>query len=127
MELVVLVLRKIVPTKDHPEHDQDFCSRVATMDPDADIVVVFGGTNDFAHGDDPIGEMLDRCTTTFYGACHVLMARLIEKYPTATICFYDTYASRKRVYRWERAFSSVCGRNQRSGRILLYSSVGFVC
>ena len=87
MELVVLVLRKIVPTKDHPEHDQDICSRVATMDPDADIVVVFGGTNDFAHGDDPIGEMLDRCTTTFYGACHVLMARLIEKYPTATIVF----------------------------------------
>ena len=27
--------------------DRDFCSRVAEMDPDADAVVVFGGTNDF--------------------------------------------------------------------------------
>lgn len=32
----------------------DFCKRFDKMDDDADIVVVFGGTNDFAHGDAPL-------------------------------------------------------------------------
>ena len=61
--------------------DLDFCSRVEGMDPDADIVMVFGGTNDFGHGDAPLGEMTDRTVWTFYGACHVLFSSIIEKYP----------------------------------------------
>ncbi len=69
----------------NPVYDQDFCSRVEGMDPDADLIVVFGGTNDFGHGDAPFGEMSDRTVDTFYGACHVLMRSLIEKYPTSTI------------------------------------------
>lgn len=47
----------------------------------ADAVVVFGGTNDFGHGDAPIGAFTDRTADTFYGACHVLYAGLIETYP----------------------------------------------
>lgn len=68
-----------------PRHDLDFCSRVADMDPDADIVVVFGGTNDFGHGDAPIGTPADRTNETFWGACHALFTALIEKYPAAVI------------------------------------------
>ena len=64
---------------------QYFGSRVAAMDPDADIIVVFGGTNDFGHGDVPLGTIADRDNTTFYGALHVLYRQLWEKYPTATI------------------------------------------
>ena len=67
--------------------DLDFCSRVEKMDSDADIVVVFGGTNDFAHGDAPMGCFDDRTPDTFYGACHTLMTSLIEKYPEAVIVF----------------------------------------
>ena len=37
------------------QFDLDFCQRVADMDPDADVVIVFGGTNDYDHGDAPIG------------------------------------------------------------------------
>ncbi len=37
----------------------DFVKRVDELDPDADIVVVFGGTNDFGHGDAPIGTFDD--------------------------------------------------------------------
>ena len=37
---------------------------------DADMVVVFGGTNDYGHGDAPIGGFSDRTPDTFYGACH---------------------------------------------------------
>ena len=67
--------------------DQDYISRVDKLDPDADIIVVFGGTNDFGHGDAPLGEMNDRTPDTFYGACHVLCQKLIVKFPEALIVF----------------------------------------
>lgn len=65
--------------------DLDFCSRLPEMDDDADVVVIFGGTNDFGHGDAPLGSMHDRLPTTFYGACHTLFEGAINKYPNATI------------------------------------------
>ncbi|MGN1347259.1 MAG: SGNH/GDSL hydrolase family protein [Eubacteriales bacterium] len=71
--------RQIVPTNERA--DRDFCARVNELDEDADIVVVFGGTNDFGHGDAPIGSFADRSLTTFYGACHYIMTRLHERFP----------------------------------------------
>ena len=65
--------------------DLDFCSRFSQMDDDASLVVVFGGTNDFGHGDAPVGDKNDRTPETFYGGCHYLMSGLIEKYPDARI------------------------------------------
>ncbi len=79
--------RQHTPTVNSPRFDLDFCSRVAEMDADADIVVVFGGTNDFGHGDAPMGAPTDRTPDTFWGACHTLMSNIIEKYPTATVVF----------------------------------------
>lgn len=79
------IARQTVPSNER--WDQDFISRVDIMDPDADIVVVFGGTNDFGHGDAPLGEMSDRTPYTFYGACHILCEKLINKYPEALIVF----------------------------------------
>ena len=70
---------------DNPLFDLDFCTRAKDMDPDADVVVVFGGTNDFGHGDAPIGKPEDRTNETFYGACHQLFSTLIERYPQAVI------------------------------------------
>ncbi len=64
-----------------------FCERAKGMDPQADLVLVFGGTNDFGQGDAPLGLFSDRTTHTFYGACHVLMHGLIEAYPDAVIVF----------------------------------------
>lgn len=65
--------------KENSNRDKYFASRVGEMK-DADAVVVFGATNDFGHGDAPIGEFTDRTPETFYGACHDLFSRLIEKY-----------------------------------------------
>lgn len=65
--------------------DKDFCSRVSTMQNEADAVFVFGGTNDYGHGDAPTGSMNDRTPDTFYGALHTLYSSLIEKYIGATI------------------------------------------
>ncbi len=64
-----------------------FLSRVAQLKEDADVVVVFGGTNDYGHGTAPLGKMSDRTDDTFYGAVHNLMLALINKYPKATIVF----------------------------------------
>lgn len=71
-----------------PSFDLNFCMRVAEMDSDADIVCIFGGTNDFGHGDAPIGEMSDRTNKTFYGALHTLYSSLIEKYPESKIIIF---------------------------------------
>lgn len=65
--------------------DNDFGSRVDEMIPDADVVVVFGGTNDFGHGDAPFGRYADRTTDTFCGAFAVLLEKLINRYPDAQL------------------------------------------
>ena len=70
---------------ENPRFDLDFCGRYAQMDDDADIIVVFGGTNDYGHGDAPLGQMGDRSVWSFYGACHTLFSGLIEKYPDKLI------------------------------------------
>lgn len=70
---------------ENPRHDLDYVGRYAEMDPDADVIVVFGGTNDFGHGDAAIGDMRDRTPDTFYGALHSLYTGLIERYPAARI------------------------------------------
>lgn len=69
------------------ESDRDFMSRVDEMDSEADVVVVFGGTNDFGHGDSTIGDFSSRDECTFYGALHILFTSLINKYPKADIIF----------------------------------------
>ena len=58
-----------------------FTERYSKMEDDADIVVVFGGTNDYGHGDAPFGNDDDRTIDTYCGAVHCLMQGLIEKYP----------------------------------------------
>lgn len=67
--------------------DLDFVQRVDDMDADADIVAVFGGTNDYGHGDAPLGNFESRDVYTFYGAMHILCQKLIKKYPKAFIMF----------------------------------------
>ncbi len=70
------IARQQVP--DGYEKCGNFCDRMKTMD-DADVTVMFGGTNDFGHGDAPFGEFSDRTPDTFYGACHTVVSYLAEK------------------------------------------------
>ena len=65
--------------------DNYFVTRLPQMEAIADVVVVFGGTNDFGHGDAALGKIDDRTDDTFYGATHNLLISLQEKYPNATI------------------------------------------
>jgi len=66
--------------KDDDVDKKCFNRRFEDMPDDADIVVVFGGTNDSGHGDAGLGTMDDRTPDTFYGACHHLFSGLIKKY-----------------------------------------------
>ncbi len=70
-----------------PRADVDFCYRAENeMSACApDLVTVFGGTNDYGHGDAPLGTPDDRTPDSFFGACHTLFSTLIKKYPTARI------------------------------------------
>lgn len=75
-------------------NDNWFGSRVDSMIPDADIVIVFGGINDFCTGEALLGTQADRTEDTFCGALHVLMEKLINRYPCATIVFVTPFHCR---------------------------------
>lgn len=70
-----------------PRYDLCFCGRAYNMDPSADIVVVYGGVNDYIHGDAYFGKMEDRTPETFCGAVYFLMETLKSLYPGKPIVF----------------------------------------
>lgn len=63
------------------------CVRYASMDDDADVIIVSAGTNDFEYAWAPIGTIDSTETTTFYGALKTLCEGLITKYPDKIIAF----------------------------------------
>ena len=65
--------------------DLCFNQRMYDMDKDADIVCVFGGTNDYGHGDAPIGGIDDNAEDTFYGALNHMYSYLVSTYPSSFI------------------------------------------
>ena len=71
--------RQRVPSEE-PLTDRDFCERAGEMDRDADVVFVFGGTNDFGHGDAPFGRIGDKDPATFCGAYDALIEYLMATY-----------------------------------------------
>ena len=71
-----------------PEFNAHFVTRIEQMPLQADAIVVFGGTNDFGHGDAPMGSFGCKTNDTFWGALYTLSVDLINKYPTARIVFF---------------------------------------
>lgn len=63
---------------------EDMRIRAKRMEPDADLIVVFGGTNDF-NCMAPLGAPEDRTPDTFRGACNLLLDDLLSRYPNAKI------------------------------------------
>ena len=70
-----------------PRHDLCFCGRAYNMNKDADIIVVYGGVNDYFHGDAYIGKPEDTTPLTFWGGVNFLMSLLKENYAGKTIVF----------------------------------------
>lgn len=70
-----------------PRYDLCFCGRAYDMDTTADMVIVYGGVNDYIHGDAPFGEIGDTTPATFCGGVYFLMHYLRETYGDKPIIF----------------------------------------
>ena len=70
-----------------PHYDLCFCGRAHAMDTSADMVIVYGGVNDYFHGDAPFGEIGDTTPSTYCGGVYFLMNYLRENYGEKPIIF----------------------------------------
>lgn len=77
---------QITPSE-KPRYDLCFCGRAYDIDRSADIIVVYGGVNDYLHGDAPIGKDGDNTPATFCGAVEWLMSFVQEEYSGKKIAF----------------------------------------
>lgn len=70
------------------DYDENvFMRRAVQMEKNVDFTFVFGGTNDYGHGDAKLGCFDDRDAYTFYGAFHELVAYLVASFPKERLCF----------------------------------------
>ena len=72
---------------ERPRFDLCFAGRAYNMDTTADMVVVYGGVNDYIHGDAPFGVIGDKTPATFCGSVYFLMNFLKENYKDKPIIF----------------------------------------
>jgi len=63
--------------------------RINALDANADLVIVMGGTNDWAQSVQ-MGTIDSTDVTTFYGALNVMMGKLFARFPTARIVLNTT-------------------------------------
>lgn len=78
-------IAKQVKRTNNPDDDV-FMRRAVKMPTDADFAFVFGGTNDYGHGDAKLGTFEDRDDYTFYGAFHNLVAYMVATFGKK-LCF----------------------------------------
>ena len=62
-------------------------TRPCNLPLDLDAVVVFGGTNDYGHGDAPFGSFEDKTAATFCGATRFMMELFHMRYEGKPIVF----------------------------------------
>lgn len=79
---------------EEPRYDLYFCGRAYDLDKNADITVVYGGINDYMHGDALFGNLSDKTPGTFCGAVEFLMTILKELYHDTKIVFLTPAHSR---------------------------------
>lgn len=81
------IARQSNPTVDALMFDLTFGVRAEIMCRDVDAVVVFGGTNDYGHGDAHFGEIDSEDIYTFCGGVNSLISKLKRDFPDAEIVF----------------------------------------
>jgi len=80
------IARQTVPSE-MTIFDYTFEMRAEVMDRDVDAVVVFGGTNDFGHGDAKLGDIDSDDIYTFSGALNSLITKLLKDFAGKEIIF----------------------------------------
>ncbi|MBQ5990230.1 MAG: SGNH/GDSL hydrolase family protein [Oscillospiraceae bacterium] len=63
-----------------------FCERYKDIKRDADLIVIFGGTNDYGYNT-PLGDENDKTDVSFYGALYEMLTGLRAEHPKAVIVF----------------------------------------
>ena len=76
-----------VHPSEKPRYDLCFCGRAYDMDTTADMVIVYGGVNDYIHGDAPFGELGDTTPATYCGGVYFLMNYIRENYGDKPVIF----------------------------------------
>ena len=79
-------IAKQLKRTNNPDDDVFMC-RAVKMPTDAAFTFVFGGTNDYGHGDAKLGVFEDRDDYTFYGAFHNLVAYMVSSFSKDKMCF----------------------------------------
>jgi len=80
------IAKKTQPSDEH-KYDLYFGLRVNVLPKEADTIIVFGGTNDYDHGDAKLGDIDSDDIYTFCGALNVLINDLKNAYPKSEIVF----------------------------------------
>ena len=80
------IARQTVPSE-KTIFDYTFEMRAEIMEKDVDAVVVFGGTNDFGHGDAKLGDIESDDIYTFCGALNSLITKLSKDFAGKEIVF----------------------------------------
>lgn len=80
------IAKQTVPSQESI-YDRDFLMRADGMEDDADLVFVFGGTNDYGHGDAELGSLESTDEYTFCGAVNSLIKKLSARYGKEKLCF----------------------------------------
>ncbi len=75
------IARQQLPAVRDNHLDDDYCARIKTLDPDADVIFIFGGTNDYGHGNAPFGQWGDCTPDSFTGAVRYLLEQSLSLYP----------------------------------------------
>ena len=67
--------------------DLDFRLRLTVAERDCDFIFIFGGTNDYGHGNLHLGDVNSQSENTFSGQLKLLINDLIKYYKKEKICF----------------------------------------
>ncbi len=79
------IATRLVP-HETPSWNDSFLLRAERMTDDYDVIIIFGGTNDYARANPtPLGDMDSEDEHTFYGALKLLYKKVIKAHPEATV------------------------------------------
>ncbi len=79
------IATRLIP-HETPSWNDSFLRRAERITDDYDVIVIFGGTNDYARANPtPLGDMSSTDEHTFYGALKILYNKVIAAHPNATV------------------------------------------
>lgn len=86
-----------------PRHDLCFCGRAYDLNPNADITLVYGGVNDYIHGDAPFGNLTDATPRYLLRGGRFFNAPVKNALPRANGCLFNAGSVKPQRAKWQNA------------------------